>query len=258
MANPAENQPSVPAQARGSNGQRGNAGGRPKGSRNKNSRQTNDAVQEEIARLRARVAEMEATNKSLEERAARGSTAAAAPEQEIERLHKPKGEAGDGKRGFNLRDAMGLEDDQEEFLRIQDIVRTNCRRVNLDFTQDYRKQEPEKLAALFKLSRKDSDYLTTKRFPLNWAQAEIVKQYLRNRRKYNVRKGRLPDRETRKRQAQDDGTASGSRKRRKTTSGRSSSPLPHIDDQEDEDEDGDEEGNADSDGENAGHTVEEQ
>lgn len=62
----------------------------------------------------AQLAEAQAAQKKLEERAARGS-APAADQEEIQRIERPKGEAGDRKNGFVLQDAMGLEDKREEY-----------------------------------------------------------------------------------------------------------------------------------------------
>lgn len=75
-------------------------------------------------------------------------------------------------------------------------------------------------------TRKVHPYLTKERFPANWATAEMVKQYLRNHRRYEVKHGRLETRKVRKRQqeAARRGEASGS------------SGLPDIDNM-DEDED---------------------
>lgn len=107
-------------------------------------------------------------------------------------------------------------------------------------------------------TRREYPYLTTKRFPLNWAVAEMVKQYLRNKRRlvrlfcgtslpfsadrYGVRLGNIPDRKTRKRKAQEN--SMGSNKRRKTTSG----TVRHINDDEEEEEPSD----SDEDHANAG------
>jgi hypothetical protein len=41
----------------------------------------------------------------------------------VERLERPKGEAGDGKRGFVLQSAMGLDDDRDLFQAIVVRVR---------------------------------------------------------------------------------------------------------------------------------------
>ena len=41
-------------------------------------------------------------------------------------LHKPKGEAGDRKNGFNLREAMGLEGDKQKPQYLAIIVSADC------------------------------------------------------------------------------------------------------------------------------------
>lgn len=59
------------------------------------------------------------------------------------------------------------------------------------------------------------------RFPQNWATAEIVKQYMRNHRRYEVKKGRMIPRH----------------QRSAATSSGNISQLPNIDSDEDEDMD---------------------
>jgi DNA-directed RNA polymerase specialized sigma subunit len=59
------------------------------------------------------------------------------------------------------------------------------------------------------------------RFPQNWATAELVKQYMRNHRRYEVKKGRMMPR----------------RERSTATSSGNTSQLPNIDSDKDEDMD---------------------
>jgi hypothetical protein len=70
------------------------------------------------------------------------------------------------------------------------------------------------------------------RFPQNWATAEIVKQYMRNHRRYEVKKGRMMPRH----------------QRSAANSSGSTSQLSNID--SDEDENMDEEKDDDDNGEN--------
>ena len=70
--------------------------------------------------------------------------------------------------------------------------------------------------------------MTKARFPQNWATAELVKQYMRNHRRYEVKKGRMMPR----------------RKRLAATSSGNTSQLPNIDSDDDE--------NKESEGENDG------
>ncbi|KAJ7848002.1 hypothetical protein B0H14DRAFT_2356918, partial [Mycena olivaceomarginata] len=149
----------------------------------------------------------------------------------VERLERPKGEAGDGKRGFVLQSAMGLADDRDLFQAIlfQRSVHTNVVRTNIDFTIDFRRQDPAKLAAVYKLVRNSSPFLSRERFPLDWAIAEITKQFLRKKRKHAVRRGYIGNCEERKRASE--GRASPSSKHRK---------IRHIDHPEEEEEEEDE------------------
>jgi hypothetical protein len=64
------------------------------------------------------------------------------------------------------------------------------------------------------------------RFPQNWATAELVKQYMRNHRRYEVKKGRMMPRH----------------QRSAANSSRNTSQVPNIDSDDDEDmeNDGDE------------------
>ncbi|KAJ6521758.1 hypothetical protein B0H19DRAFT_1371312 [Mycena capillaripes] len=178
--------------------------------------------------------ELAAANKKIAEHAARGAAPGGNDEDEVQRLERPKGEAGDKKNGFNLRVAMGLEDDAELYEAIVRAVNSNVARANLDYTVDFRRQDAAKLAAVYKLTRKDFPYLTRSRFPLDWATAEITKQYMRNKRRYAVKRGFIPNRETRSKRRREEDTAEGSNKRRRTTG-----PIVHIDDQEEDEEEED-------------------
>lgn len=62
-----------------------------------------------------RVAELAAAKAAID-KAARGARAHGDENQEpVQRLERPKGEAGDRKNGFILQDAMGLEEDREQY-----------------------------------------------------------------------------------------------------------------------------------------------
>lgn len=184
------------------------------------------------------------------------------------RLEKPKGEAGDSKRGFNLQDAMGLGDDEVEFRAIQvsALFRSGALVVLIHFLlaalrpQECRSHQPGchpslsspgsgqagcrlqagkswrssvcdvDLADCGFQTRKDHPWVTERRFALNWAVAEMVKQYLRNKRRYGVRVGYIPDRETRKRQREEDTQQENSNGKRRHTG--TAGGVRHIDDEE--------------------------
>ncbi|KAF8337256.1 hypothetical protein F5887DRAFT_869099, partial [Amanita rubescens] len=103
-------------------------------------------------------------------------------------LHKPKGEAGDRKNGFNLREAMGLEGEEgkTEYLAIVKSVRMLTIQACINLKNDFREVDPAKLAMVYEMTTKAQPYMTKKRFPNNWATAEIVKQYMKNHRRHAV------------------------------------------------------------------------
>ena len=65
------------------------------------------------------------------------------------------------------------------------------------------------------------------RFPQSWATAELVKQYMRNHRRYEVKKGRMMPRH----------------QRSAANSSGNTSQLPNIDSDEDTDKENDEDEN---------------
>ncbi|PBK83846.1 hypothetical protein ARMGADRAFT_1037652 [Armillaria gallica] len=67
------------------------------------------------------------------------------PSEAIQELKKPKGEAGDKKRGFILWDAMGLEDDMAMYKEIMARVKTNAIKAGIDFKHEYKNQNKETL-----------------------------------------------------------------------------------------------------------------
>ncbi|KAJ6559313.1 hypothetical protein B0H10DRAFT_2445960 [Mycena sp. CBHHK59/15] len=226
MPSSRENAPSATAPRRstqGSNGQRSGTKGPGGRIARKGTNADQDVLQAELESLKAQLAD---ANKKLEVQGP-----APAEEEPITRMERPKGEAGDRKNGFVLQDAMGLGDTPNEDEMYRAILRTvhfNVARANLDVEADFGHQDPAKLASIFKLTRKEHPYLTQRRFPLDWTTAEMVKQYLRNKRRYGVRCGFIADRKTRKRGHEDSGSAGGAQKRRKT------GPTRHIDEEEDE------------------------
>ncbi|KAL1729052.1 hypothetical protein EV714DRAFT_274000 [Schizophyllum commune] len=110
-----------------------------------------------------------------------------APTEVITVIVKPEGEAGNNKTGYRLISAMGLDhsvESRRDFRRYQRTVHINCAKYGIDMTQPYRHQDAEVLGKVFKAGWKAHPYLTPNRFPCNWAQAAMVKQYIRNHRKY--------------------------------------------------------------------------
>ncbi|KAJ7236803.1 hypothetical protein C8J57DRAFT_1479121 [Mycena rebaudengoi] len=214
------------SRTQGSNAQRGppTAGATTGKPRRRGKGATQQALELELEKTKALLLQAQADKEKLEQA---GRAQAGAAEEDVLRLDRPKGEAGDRVKGFNLQDAMGLADNNELYDKILRSVRQNVVRVNLDFTADYRNQDAAKIANVFKLTRMAEPYLTRKRFPLDWSTAEMIKQYLRNKRRNEVHTGRMPNRAARKRAAGSGGddteSSQGSNKRRKTNT------VRHID-----------------------------
>ncbi|KAL1728388.1 hypothetical protein EV714DRAFT_274660 [Schizophyllum commune] len=137
------------------------------------------------------VAGLHATIASLQAQLSQATTAQQPPNETITPIHKPLGEAGSNGRGFNLRDAMLLSDTLQKQVLYRAILRTvkiNCLKYGIDVRMSYRRQDPEVLAKVFKAGCRMHEYLTPRRFPLHWAQACIVKQWLSNTCKYYRRR----------------------------------------------------------------------
>lgn len=156
---------------------------------------TSDVPADAAADAAATIAALQATIASLQTQL---QTAPLLPQQGpiqqapavITPIQRPPGEAGSARRGYNLRDAMGLNDStasRREYKQILNSVKLNCIKCKIDPMVLYKDQEPEMLAKIFKAGWRAHPYLTPERFPANWAQAAMIKQYIRNVRKHRRR-----------------------------------------------------------------------
>ncbi|KAF8834097.1 hypothetical protein BDN67DRAFT_1016865 [Paxillus ammoniavirescens] len=141
--------------------------------------------EKELERFKAQLAQEVAARKEAEQRVAAGALS-----RSTDQVEKPAGTAGE--KGFSLIAEMMLEDEKEHYLAIQRTVRDLCHAARLDWTRLYREQPPRDLGNLFEVARKQHPHLNC--FRNNWATAELVKQYLRNRRKYARRRNHFTDR----------------------------------------------------------------
>ncbi|KAG9018654.1 hypothetical protein FRB90_011007 [Tulasnella sp. 427] len=94
-------------------------------------------------------------------------------------IPRPLGEK--GKNGWNLQDAMGLNDDDSLYAEILRTCRHTINRAGLDWHSTYLEQEPGRLAACFQELKKQHPYLD--RFQGDWPAKEMVISALQNRRK---------------------------------------------------------------------------
>lgn len=105
-------------------------------------------------------------------------------------IAKPKGSAGGGKKGFHLRDAMGLDDTAEGVKRynmILSTVRELAHAARLNFLKSYREASHGDLHSIFASARHIHPYLSI--FQNDWATAEILKQFMGNVRRYGKKRG---------------------------------------------------------------------
>jgi len=82
---------------------------------------------------------------------------------------------------------------------IQREVHSLTIQAGLDCADDFKNQPAAQLGLVYKLAREMFPVL--ERFPNDWATAEMVKQYLYNKRKNSVKKGYIPPREERLKKA---------------------------------------------------------
>ncbi|KAF9062476.1 hypothetical protein BDP27DRAFT_1427874 [Rhodocollybia butyracea] len=107
--------------------------------------------------------------------------------QPVEVIDCPQGEAGDGKRGFCLQDAVDLEQNNDEYACFLSRVRSNAVLARVDLSKTYRQQDPEIISLVCRKTAVDLPYFGKNRFPGYWATREALKQYIKNQRKYQTR-----------------------------------------------------------------------
>ncbi|KAG1906658.1 uncharacterized protein F5891DRAFT_975415 [Suillus fuscotomentosus] len=156
----------------------------------------NTKLEDENSRLRAKILQLEEAERAAKLMATEAEAAKKVAEEKIrnsrvdpmhELMQKPTtAEMRDlGSRGRLLK-AMKLENNKAEYLAIQTSVHELCSRVDLDFGVLYNAQPTSNLAKLFKLARRAHPHLEN--FQNDWATAELVKQFLQNKRKANKKR----------------------------------------------------------------------
>ncbi|KAK7026684.1 hypothetical protein VNI00_015557 [Paramarasmius palmivorus] len=225
----------------GSTGSKGKKAAVPK----KGAEKENDELQllkAQLEKERCEREELESKLKSSEEEHAKALQAAqksSKSSDEIEVLNKPPGEAG-SRRGYNLREAMGLADDKAKYDKMVAAIKACAARAGINRRELYKNVESEKMALCFKLMRGKFDYLTRKRFPADWAQAAMLKQTLSNQRKYDKKRSDGNDEEDEDEEDEGEGARGESGADSGNGGGDNSNDddgerLPNIDDDDGED-----------------------
>ncbi|KZT72990.1 hypothetical protein DAEQUDRAFT_722083 [Daedalea quercina L-15889] len=99
-------------------------------------------------------------------------------------IPKPRGSGGST---YKIRHAMGLADNKPLYARCMRVVRDLTLAAKINWQKDFIHQDPLVIGRLFHAAQERESYLA--RFESSWATGDLVKQFLRNRRKYGVRKG---------------------------------------------------------------------
>ncbi|KIO19367.1 hypothetical protein M407DRAFT_31006 [Tulasnella calospora MUT 4182] len=143
---------------------------RNRGQRAPTLREQNAAQAKTIAELEAKVKQLSSDIRTLKKykvmwvkEYSKKAKSDAGPADSL--IPRPPGEK--GKNGWNLRDAMGLKDDEALYTEILEAT--------------YSEQEPGRLAACFKELKREHPYLN--RFQGDWPAKEMVISALQNRRK---------------------------------------------------------------------------
>ncbi|KZP23112.1 hypothetical protein FIBSPDRAFT_952193 [Athelia psychrophila] len=80
---------------------------------------------------------------------------------------------------------------KEIYNEILESVRIFAIQAGLDFKKSYRYQDHLKIGNVFAMVRSAQPYMTQDRFPVDWAAAAMLKQFLGNHRRWLRKKGRL-------------------------------------------------------------------
>ncbi|THH18873.1 hypothetical protein EW146_g2191 [Bondarzewia mesenterica] len=144
----------------------------------------NQDMQQELEMLKKQLRKAQKAQKAAE---AASSTHRKARQGQDQLIPRPKGSAGDRKNGFVIIDEMGLKDDEETYNSMIRCIHDWVLNAQLDWRFTYRNQPHDKLAKIFKLARET--FPTLERFQNDWATAELLKQYITNRRKYAKKQG---------------------------------------------------------------------
>ncbi|KAJ2921606.1 hypothetical protein H1R20_g15488, partial [Candolleomyces eurysporus] len=154
----------------------------------------------EIEQLQILVQELRATADAAREQAAQAQAAQAQATQAqttpvqtggsatVAPIPRPHGDAG---KHFNLRDAMGLGEDPSLYRSIQRTVKHATIQSGIDLHSRFKALPVDKLANIYKKVRDTHEYIDRRRFPADWPVVELLKQFLKNHRKYDRKMGRL-------------------------------------------------------------------
>ncbi|KAI1781935.1 hypothetical protein LXA43DRAFT_1069532 [Ganoderma leucocontextum] len=120
----------------------------------------------------------------LDEAAAAAPQAPLGDQLNVPQIPRPAGSS------WSIQESMQVT--PSEYAEIQRTIRSLVIRAALDWTDDFRRQDPDKLATLFRAARTAHPIL--QRYANNWATAAIARQYMQNKRKHAYKQGYISKR----------------------------------------------------------------
>ncbi|THU94656.1 hypothetical protein K435DRAFT_839781 [Dendrothele bispora CBS 962.96] len=138
----------------------------------------------EVAELRAQLAELLQKNKSLEQQ-----LQAAPPSANVDSIPRPTGTAG---KDFSIQVAMNLAGSVSKdgkYKALQRCVKDLVGHARVPYDIPWKQVPVQTKSLLYEAARQDQPFL--RRYQNDWATEEIAKQYLKNKRKTAYKNGWL-------------------------------------------------------------------
>ncbi|KAK7017394.1 hypothetical protein R3P38DRAFT_2987202 [Favolaschia claudopus] len=142
---------------------------------------TTPAERERIAALENQVEALNRKNKRLSKALRRSKLPTDTDPEDIIAIRKPSGK-------FNIKSAMGLDDNHNLFVELQASIRAIAIEVKIDFNLPWKEQDPGDLAKVLRIAAGRNSYLSAKRFPRHWATQAILHRYINSVRGYTAGK----------------------------------------------------------------------
>ncbi|PIL23639.1 hypothetical protein GSI_14952 [Ganoderma sinense ZZ0214-1] len=146
-------------------------------------------AQAALAAAEAQIATAEAAHDLLQQQLDEAAAAAQAPLGPGDQLNGPQIPRPTGP-SWSIRELMQVT--PSEYAEIQRTVRSLVIRASLDWTDNFRCQDPDKLATLFRAACAAHPILQC--YTNNWATAAIAHQYMQNKRKHAYKQGYISKR----------------------------------------------------------------
>ncbi|KAK7016688.1 hypothetical protein R3P38DRAFT_2991054 [Favolaschia claudopus] len=152
----------------------------------------------ELQPLENQVEALNRKNKRLSKALRRSKLPTDTDTEDITAIRKPSGK-------FNIKSAMGLDDNHNLFVELQASIRAIAIEVKIDFNLPWKEQDPGDLAKVLRIAAGRNSYLSAKRFPRHWATQAILHRYINSVRGYTAGKANPRSGVNRRRERKHDG-----------------------------------------------------